>query len=71
MNSLHHQAVDRPGTGLRVVATAPDGVVEAIEHEHAPRLVAVQWHPEMLPGRPEHAALFARLVADATAYWQR
>lgn len=71
VNSFHHQAIDRPGTGIRVVATAPDGVVEAVEHEQAPRLVAVQWHPEMLPGRPEHAALFTRLVADATSYRQR
>lgn len=41
----HHQAVGRPGTGLRVVATADDGTPEAVEHVGAP-LVAVQWHPE-------------------------
>lgn len=66
VNSYHHQAVDRPGTGVRVVATAPDGVVEAIEVDGAPDLVAVQWHPEMLPGRPEHTALF-RWLADTAA----
>lgn len=37
--------VGRVGDGLRVVATAPDGTVEAVEHESAP-LWAVQWHPE-------------------------
>lgn len=43
--SGHHQAVGRPGAGLRVVATAPDGVAEAIEHESLP-VFGVQWHPE-------------------------
>ncbi|MEN0103407.1 MAG: gamma-glutamyl-gamma-aminobutyrate hydrolase family protein [Curtobacterium sp.] len=45
VRSSHHQAVGRVGDGLRVVATAPDGTVEAVEHETAP-LWAVQWHPE-------------------------
>jgi putative glutamine amidotransferase len=45
VRSSHHQAVDRLGDGLRPVAAAPDGVVEALEHTDAP-LWAVQWHPE-------------------------
>ncbi|MFJ3382705.1 MULTISPECIES: gamma-glutamyl-gamma-aminobutyrate hydrolase family protein [unclassified Curtobacterium] len=45
VRSSHHQAVGRVGDGLRVVATAPDGTVEAVEHVSAP-LWAVQWHPE-------------------------
>lgn len=45
VQSSHHQAVDRPGEGLTVVARSDDGTVEAIEHESAP-LWAVQWHPE-------------------------
>ncbi len=65
VNSYHHQAVERPGDGVRVVATAPDGVVEAIEVDGAPRLVAVQWHPETLIERPEHLALFRWLAAAA------
>ncbi len=71
VNSFHHQAVDRPGAAIRVVATSPDGVVEAIEHDHAPRLVAVQWHPEMLRGRREHAALFTELVTNAASPQRR
>lgn len=43
--SAHHQAVDAPAPGLAVVARAHDGVVEAVEHVHAP-IVGVQWHPE-------------------------
>src|SRR6185503_3708093 len=45
VNSVHHQATDRLGEGLRTVAWAEDGVVEAIEHETDP-VLAVQWHPE-------------------------
>lgn len=45
--SWHHQAVDRPAQGFRVVATAPDGCIEAIEHPDRPELLAVQWHPEL------------------------
>ncbi|MBC6308834.1 gamma-glutamyl-gamma-aminobutyrate hydrolase family protein [Listeria sp. FSL L7-1582] len=48
VNSFHHQAVNIVGTGLKITATAPDGVVEAIEKEGAPFVVGVQWHPELI-----------------------
>jgi putative glutamine amidotransferase len=48
--SWHHQAVRRLGAGLRAVAWADDGTVEALELEGAPDLLAVQWHPEMQVG---------------------
>ncbi len=35
--SWHHQAVDRPGRECRPVATAPDGVVEAVEIPARPK----------------------------------
>jgi putative glutamine amidotransferase len=42
VNSFHHQALDRVADDLAVVATAPDGVVEAIELADAD-VLAVQW----------------------------
>ena len=50
VNSLHHQAVARPGPGLRISAYAEDGVVEAIESESEHFCVGLQWHPEKLGG---------------------
>jgi putative glutamine amidotransferase len=46
VNSAHHQAVDRPGEGAVVNATAPDGVVEGVEHPGYRFALGVQWHPE-------------------------
>jgi len=62
VNSFHHQAVDRLGDGLRVVARADDDTVEAIEH-HGGLIVGVQWHPETFDGDP----LFAWVVEQAAA----
>jgi len=57
----HHQAVDDLGEGLRAVAWAEDGTVEAAELEGARFVVGVQGHPEV----GDDARLFAGLVAAA------
>lgn len=49
VNSAHHQAVDRLGSGLETVQWAEDGVTEALMHRTLP-VWAVQWHPERLAG---------------------
>ncbi|MCB1003676.1 MAG: gamma-glutamyl-gamma-aminobutyrate hydrolase family protein [Acidimicrobiales bacterium] len=67
VNSLHHQAVDRLGPGIRAVATSPDGVVEAIELEGSDHFLAVQWHPELLRHRPDQLGLFRDLVHRSRA----
>ena len=47
VNSAHHQAIRQPGTGLRIGARAPDGVIEAIESTDPNWFcIGVQWHPE-------------------------
>lgn len=64
--SWHHQAVSRLGRGLRAVAWAPDGTVEALELDGAPQLLAVQWHPELdVEERSPHGRLFRALVERA------
>jgi putative glutamine amidotransferase len=48
VNSAHHQAVRDPGPLALVDATAPDGVIEGIEHKAQKFCLGVQWHPEFL-----------------------
>lgn len=50
VNSVHHQAIARVAADLRIVATAPDGVIEGVESaaDSAWWCVGVQWHPEDL-----------------------
>jgi putative glutamine amidotransferase len=62
VNSLHHQAVKDLAPGLRVVALAPDGIIEAIELPQRPFVLGVQWHPECLPDAPEMVRLFEAFV---------
>jgi putative glutamine amidotransferase len=67
VNSVHHQSILRVANELRVVATAPDGVIEAVEAaaESPWWCVGVQWHPEDLTqtAEPWDRNLFAAFVA--------
>jgi len=65
VNSRHHQAVKRPGHDLLVSATAPDGVIEAIERPASRFCLGVQWHPENFWRSGGFAALFEALLASA------
>ena len=67
VNSRHHQAIDKTAEGFTVSATAPDGVVEAIERRSAPFCVAVQWHPENFWRTGEFRSLFEEFVKAAEA----
>ncbi len=59
--SHHHQGIGRLGDGLREVAWAEDGIVEAIEDPGKPFVVGVLWHPEA----GEDQRLFEQLVEAA------
>jgi len=66
VNSSHHQAIREPGRGLRVIARAPDGIVEGVEWTgDADWVTGVQWHPERMPDHALSAALFRELVGIA------
>ncbi|HER26639.1 MAG TPA: gamma-glutamyl-gamma-aminobutyrate hydrolase family protein [Rhodospirillales bacterium] len=60
VNSLHGQGIDTVAPGLRVEATAPDGLIEAISAPKAESFaLAVQWHPEwQVMDNPFYLSLF-------------
>jgi len=62
VNSYHHQSVRGLGRGLRVTATAPDGVIEGIEGVNA-LVFGVQWHPEKEIQDAVQQKLFKQFVA--------
>jgi putative glutamine amidotransferase len=63
-NSFHHQAVNKLGKGLEIVAWAEDGVVEGLEMPGKRFVLAVQSHPEALEGKvvKDWQKLFAAFV---------
>ena len=65
VNSRHHQAVKDVGQGLVVTATAPDGVVEAVEDPSQHFCLGVQWHPENFYRTGEFRSIFEAFIAAA------
>ena len=63
VNSLHHQSINAPGDGMRIVAQDPRGVTQAIEHTGDRFMVGVQWHPEYMPQKPAQLRLYKALIA--------
>ena len=62
VNSRHHQAPKDIGEGLVVTATAPDGVIEALEDPSRRFCLGVQWHPENFWRTGEFRSLFEAFV---------
>ena len=60
VNSIHGQGIERLAPGLRVEATAPDGLIEAVSVEgSAAFALGVQWHPEwQVSANPDYLAIF-------------
>ncbi|MEC8937099.1 MAG: type 1 glutamine amidotransferase [Pseudomonadota bacterium] len=67
VNSLHHQAVNQAGKGIKIVARDRDGLVQGIESEAHDFLIGVQWHPEWLIFNRPQQRLIRALVKAATA----
>lgn len=67
VNSWHHQAIKDLGKNLKVVATAPDGTIEAIVKVDNSYFIGLQWHPEEMISQNNNRALnlYKALVAQA------
>lgn len=65
VDSMHHQSVRTLPAGWRLAARAQDGVVEAIEYEHHPWAIGVQWHPELAIDDPQQLRIFQALIEAA------
>lgn len=65
VNSLHHQAVNKAGKGITVVARDRDGLVQGIESQEHDFLIGVQWHPEWLIFNRPQQRLISSLVEAA------
>ena len=76
VNSFHHQAIKTPAPGFKVAATAPDGIVEAIERvaplqgypDGGGMIIGVQYHPEQLITGNDKSfiGIFELLVKEAS-----
>jgi len=64
IHSHHQQVIDDAGT-LRVVATAQDGIIEAVDDPGRAFYVGVQWHPERGDAGAMSWGLIGKLVAAA------
>jgi putative glutamine amidotransferase len=65
VNSLHHQSVKVPASGLQVVGNAEDGVIEAVVAKDGKWIIGVQWHPECLPQDKHAQQLFSAFIEAA------
>lgn len=64
--SVHYQGVEKLGAGLKVEATAPDGVIEAVSAEvNGAPVLAVQWHPEWKAHENPQSQTFFKLLGRA------
>ncbi|RCV48353.1 gamma-glutamyl-gamma-aminobutyrate hydrolase family protein [Marinitenerispora sediminis] len=77
VKTYHHQGIKDLGTGLRPVAWAEDGIIEAVETSGAKgrqpgkwAAMGVQWHPEAGEG-DVHRAPFTWLAERAREYERR
>jgi putative glutamine amidotransferase len=65
VNSRHHQAPKVLGAGFAISATAPDGVIEAIEDPGLRFCLGVQWHPENFYRTGEFRPIFEGFIEAA------
>ena len=62
-NSFHHQGIKRLAMGLKVMARASDGIIEAVYAPDKTFLRAYQWHPERLYKDSDNKAMFDEFIS--------
>ena len=66
---MHDQAVEELAPGLEVVATSPDGVIEAFEETAAARWwVGTQFHPQWMTHLSWALGLYTALIDASRGY---
>lgn len=65
VKSGHHQGINRLGDSLIPAGVADDGIVEAIESNDYPFLIATQWHPEREPSEPINQIIIEKFLDAA------
>jgi putative glutamine amidotransferase len=66
--SLHGNAVGEPAPGVRIAATGPGDVIEAIEADSAGKegwIIGIQWHPELTLDKDVQHKVYKILVDRA------
>lgn len=71
VNSIHKQAIHRPGDGLLVSARESNGLIQAIEDPERDFYLGIQFHPEFLIHRSVFRRIFERLVLNARRFRNR
>jgi putative glutamine amidotransferase len=72
--SLHGNSVGKPAPGVKIAATGPGGVIEAIEANSAGQrgwIVGIQWHPELTLDKQVQQKVFKSLVDRARTVRER
>lgn len=65
INSMHTQAINRLGHGLKVAAQEANSIVQAVEDRTKPMFMGVQFHPEYMVYARRYRNLFRELVRAA------
>ncbi|MAP94160.1 MAG: hypothetical protein CMK07_04320 [Ponticaulis sp.] len=65
VNSIHTQAVSQLGSGFKPAAREINGLIQSIEHETAPFMVGIQFHPEFLLYKGFARRIFRNFVMSA------
>lgn len=68
VNSLHHQAVKKPGKGVRISGRAEDGVAELLEVPSHRFLLGIQGHPEEIYGQVDACSNLFKAFVKACAH---